>query len=258
MSIVEKRRKELVGKEFETNNCGKCVVTEYSGSKEITVMFYSPLCYVKCSFGSLKRGTVSNPLYPTAHGKGFLGYRKGEPINKRAYNLWICMLARCYDKAAKKILPTYEGVEVCKEWLCFKIFSEWCNSHPFFKAKDSRGKSYELDKDILVKGSKIYSPETCCFVPHRINTLLLSSNGNRGEYPLGVTWSKTNKKFTCRVKTGNGKAKYLGYFNSSEDAFLAYKKAKESLIKDVAREWKGRISDNVYQALLNYEIKITD
>lgn len=258
MNIVEKRRKFLIGKEFETNNCGKCVITEYISAKQLTVMFYDPLCYVKCSFCSLERGNVSNPLYPTAYGKGFLGYRKGEPIDKRAYSLWIDMLARCYDKVVKKNSPTYEGVEVCKEWLCFKTFSEWCENNAFFKAKDTRDKSYHLDKDILVRGNKIYSPDTCCFVPHRINTLLLSSKGNRGEYPLGVTWSKTNKKFTCRVKTGNSKAKYLGYFNSSEDAFLAYKKAKESLIKDVACEWKGRISDDVYQALLNYEIKITD
>lgn len=258
MRTLEERRSFLMGKEFETNNCGKCVVTSYNNAKQLTVMFYDPQCYVTCSFTCLERGQVANPLYPSVHGKGFLGQRKGDPIDKRTYNLWICMLARCYDESAKNNLPTYRNVEVCEEWLNFQNFAGWCDSQPFFNAKDANGKSYELDKDLLVKGNKIYSPETCCFVPHRINTLIVSSNKIRGKHPVGVTWSKGNKKFTSRLKIGGNKAKHLGHFDTSEDTFNAYKEAKETLIKEVANEWKDRIDDKVYKALLSYKIEITD
>lgn len=53
---------------------------------------------------------------------------------------------------------------------------------------------------------------------------------------------------------------YIGSFYNIEDAFNAYKIAKESHIKEVANDYytKGFITKRVYDALLNYKIDIND
>ncbi len=47
-------------------------------------------------------------------------------------------------------------------------------------------------------------------------------------------------------------------FNTFEEAFQAYKIAKEEYIKEVANKWKGRITEQTYIALYNWKIEITD
>ena len=58
----------------------------------------------------------------------------------------------------------------------------------------------------------------------------------------------------------NGKSTLIGQFDTPEHAFLAYKKAKEEYIKEVAQEYynSGKIDKKVYEALLRYQIEITD
>ncbi len=55
-----------------------------------------------------------------------------------------------------------------------------------------------------------------------------------------------------------GKKLHLGTFETVEDAFNAYKKAKEKCIREYAELHKSEISDKVYNALLNYKVEITD
>jgi hypothetical protein len=115
----------------------------------------------------------------------------------------------------------------------------------------------ELDKDILIKGNKIYSPDTCIFVPHEINMLFIKRNAKRGKYPIGVSYDKQKKKFeaSCSI---NNKQKRIGRFSTAEDAFNAYKIYKEGLIKQVATIYKAKIPYELYNALINYEVEITD
>ena len=60
----------------------------------------------------------------------------------------------------------------------------------------------------------------------------------------------------------NGKNKGLGYYGTIEEAFNAYKIAKEQEIKRVANECilKGFISKDsrLYKAMISYQIKIDD
>ena len=145
---------------------------------------------------------------------------------------------------------TYIGCFVAEEWYCFQTFAQWHKEN-----KKSHMKSWQLDKDILVKGNKIYSPETCCFVPQEVNTLFVKNNINRGKYPIGV--SKVGNKFVSFIKTID-KSVYLGTFTTPEEAFEAYKTAKEAHIKEVADKWRELIDPRVYQALYKYEVEITD
>ena len=52
--------------------------------------------------------------------------------------------------------------------------------------------------------------------------------------------------------------KHVGYFNTEIEAFEAYKQAKENHLKEVAEKWKGKIDDRAYNALMEYQVEITD
>ena len=250
---IEKRRDELLGKEFETNSCGKCFIIDYKGQKDVTVMFYSPVAVVKSRLDNLKNGAVKNPYYPTLFGCGYNGV--GEyGHSDRAYTVWKGVIGRSFNSDFKESFPHYKDVTVCEEWLNFQNFATWFYEQGFHNWKDMKGRSYQLDKDVLVKGNKVYSPETCCFVPSEINLLLTSSRATRGAFPIGVQQYQ-GEKFTANVSKC-GKTTFLGYFDTIEGAFQAYKKAKEAYIKEVAERWKGKIDDKVYEALMNWEIGI--
>jgi len=88
----------------------------------------------------------------------------------------------------------------------------------------------ELDKDILFKGNKVYSPEICCFVPHVINTLFLNCKKNRGDLPLGVHFDKSKGKYRAEMSFMGEQIK-LGTFDTVETAFAKYKEYKGDFIK---------------------------
>jgi len=116
---------------------------------------------------------------------------------------------------------------------------------------------WALDKDILQKGNKLYSKETCCFVPAEVNNLLIKSDKARGEYPVGVNFHKATGRFRAYLAI-NGKVKHLGLFNTPEESFQAYKTAKEAYIKVVAQQWQHLLDERVFQALMTYEVNIND
>jgi len=138
--------------------------------------------------------------------------------------------------------PTYTGCTVCDEWLIFSYFKSW------MERQDWIGK--ELDKDILAQGNGHYSPETCLFVSHAINSLLNDNKAKRGLYPVGVSFKKQNNKFQAYIKI-NGIKKHLGLFSTPELAYKAYKTAKYELIKQVALQQE----EPLRSALLNYKIE---
>ena len=120
-----------------------------------------------------------------------------------------------------------------------------------------------LDKDILNKGNKIYSPDNCIFVPNNINILFVKRDKSRGDYPIGVHYNKYAKKFQaqCSIynyKENKTKRKHLGYYNTTEKAFKVYKEFKEQNIKDIADYYKEQIPQKLYNAMYEYEVEIDD
>ena len=112
-----------------------------------------------------------------------------------------------------------------------------------------------LDKDILIKGNKVYSPETCVFVPTAINNLFVKKQRSRGDYPIGVRKLKQRYSAYLGIK---GKTKTIGVYDTVEDAFFSYKSAKEVYIRQVADEYKNIIPTKLYTAMINYEVDISD
>src|SRR5699024_2133516 len=110
---------------------------------------------------------------------------------------------------------------------------------------------WQLDKDLLRKGNKIYSEDNCVFLPRIINGAFIKNNSARGEYPIGVSFDKINNRLKVRVRV-NGSLKTIGYFSTVDLAFQAYKNNKECYLKELAYKWKGDIDERAFRALLSY------
>lgn len=171
--------------------------------------------------------------------------------DKVSYSVWCQILRRITGNHSDKSTNTrYKDVTICDKWLKFANFEEW------FDANYVEG--FQLDKDLRVIGSRVYSEDTCEFVPTQINTLLITNHAVRGKYPVGIDivvyLNKSMNKFRARVNL-HGQRKYLGIFDTPEEAFQAYKIAKEAHVKDVATEHflEGNISYQIYTNLLNWE-----
>lgn len=154
------------------------------------------------------------------------------------YLRWRNMLVRCYCPKFQNKRKSYSGCFVCNEWLTFSNFKQW------MEQQDWEGK--QLDKDLLVPGNKVYSPETCMFISNTLNVFLADSSASRGHWPLGVYWKKETNKFVAQV-TVNNKQKHLGVFDTSEEAHEAWRQAKYEMAVKLAAE---QPDDRVSKALL--------
>lgn len=114
-----------------------------------------------------------------------------------------------------------------------------------------------VDKDILYKNCKLYSPTTCCIIPSDINKLFCNAKAIRGQLPLGVIYNKKNRNYNARITKYN-KGIHLGCFNTPQEAFKAYKIAKEKYIKEMADKYKEYLPQKLYDAMYNYQVDITD
>lgn len=182
-----------------------------------------------------------------------IGYRGSENVDctSESYLKWHDMINRCYNDKFHERQSQYKGCTVCEEWLNYSNFKVWCDKNK------TAGMSLDLDKDILFKRNKMYSPETCCFVPHAINTLFLNCKKNRGDFPLGVHFDKSKGK--CHTEMSfMGRRIELGTFETSESAFARYKEYKEDFIQDLAEQYKDVIPYKVYEAMVNWKIEIED
>ena len=240
-------------------------IIEYNAYNDIWIEFQDRYkTKIHTTYYIFKNGSIKNPYHKTSYGVGYLGVgkykcKKNGKITK-CYKTWSHMLERCYDPYRLNEFPTYIDCYVCEEWHNFQNFAKWYEEN-YYEVKEER---MNLDKDILIKGNKIYSPETCIFVPQRINILFTKSDKTRGEYPIGIHKYSNNKiRVLCSIYDGEKGKKvkiHLGCFSLNEilQAFTCYKNFKENYIKQVADEYKDLIPIKLYNALYNYQVEIND
>lgn len=240
------------GEKYTTNQGYEIEIVEYTRYSKCTIKFENGIILQNIRYDHIKDGSVKNPYHPSVCSIGYLGEGshkvKIEGKITPSYRTWCGMLRRCYSEKHQLDNPTYIGCKVDKSWHNFQVFGEWFENNKI--------KNWELDKDILSKGNKIYSPETCCFVPSSINSLFTKTDIKRGNLPIGVSLHREGKYQAKILK--NSIQFYLGLYITPEEGFQAYKQAKEDYIKEVADLWKHLISEKVYQALYNYQVEITD
>jgi hypothetical protein len=168
----------------------------------------------------------------------------------KEYSLWINMLSRVNDKNYHLKYPTYSSCTISETFKYYHLFYNWCINQIGYNQDN-----FVLDKDLLVKGNKHYSENTCTFIPLVINNVIITRISCRGELPIGV--SLHQGKYVARCKT-NGKLKHIGVFTTIDSAFNAYKEFKESYIKELAELYKEHIDIRAYRALISYTVDLDD
>jgi hypothetical protein len=244
--------------ETKTNNQGEIMfIVEFNSQNDIKVQFKSTNEIVKTNYGNFLSGSVKSHFTPSVYGAGIVGLAEKYDKNLKpliAYKRWTDMIERCYSERCKTKQPAYRDVTCCEEWLFYPNFKKWYEENYY----EIEGQRMQLDKDILHKGNKIYSPENCIIVPQCINNLLLKREKCRGNLPLGVTYNKNTNKYSVYLNYNNDN-KFSSTYNTPEDAFyLGYKPNREKFIKQIADEYREQIPNKLYEALYNYKVEITD
>lgn len=258
-NIRNKFIEQYLNKRYKCNDGEFCTVIKYIDAYNVTVKFDDGYIKNNVQSSHLKRGNVKNPnpnklsnsLKPTFFNVGYMGIGKWSSTNQeKFYILWVSMLTRCYDLKYKSKYPTYDKCIVSDRWKNFQNFVDDCYLLEYKP-------NYVLDKDILIKNNKIYSFETCCFVPEEINKKFEKCNARRGNTYIGVTNTKEGK-FRASCIQENTTSTHIGIFNNQLEAFNAYKEMKEKNIREMATKFISKISEKVFKVLIEYKVEITD
>lgn len=244
--------------EINYNNFGsKMIISVYRNTRDIDVYFPEYDWTKRSDYKNFKKDSIICPYERRFKGVGYLGEGKYKfrENNKetRCYHEWMKILERGYSKLWKEKHPTYEDVYVCEEWHNFQNFAKWYYNN-YYSINEER---MEIDKDILYKNNKIYSPDTCIIVPQRINNLFVKTNSKRGNFPIGVHRHK-NGNYVAQCEFNDSRKRYLGCYPTVEEAFNIYKMEKEKYIKQVADKYKSYIPEKLYDAMYKYEVEIND
>lgn len=164
------------------------------------------------------------------------------------YQVWIAMLRRSYSEKYKITRPTYKDTSVCEEWHLFSNFKSWMETQEY--------KGNQLDKDILIYGNQVYSPDTCVFVNRVVNTFIIDSGASRGEYLIGCSWHKRFSKFMSECSNPfTKKREYLGYFESEQEAHEVWLRRKlEHAYTLAAMQTDGRVAKALIHRYENYNV----
>lgn len=162
------------------------------------------------------------------------------------------MFTRCYSGRYQQTQPTYLECTVDSAFWKFQEFAGWLvEQHGYAEA------DWQLDKDLIVKGNKKYSPSTCVLLPRELNCILTRRQNHRGAYPVGVCWHKSKENFIATLSVG-GKLTHLGVYDTAFAAYGDYKLAKEAQIRRVAQRYVGQLDSRAYSALMDYKVAIDD
>lgn len=253
---------DRIGEENINNFGSKMIIKVCRNAKDIDVYFPEyDWTFKHAAYDKFRKGKVRCPYEPRLYGVGYLGegkYTTKENGKKTdEYRIYYDMLKRCYDSEFQERNPTYKGCTAENDWFNFQNMAEWIENNYY----EVPGERMHLDKDILCKGNKVYSRETCIFVPERINTLFVKKDNARGNDPIGV-YQLPSGNYRAQCNNEYGKSVYLGVYSTEEEAFQVYKQYKEKIIKEVIDSYEGVIPEPFYSrlktAMYNYEVEIDD
>ena len=229
----KKYNRKHMGENFTTKEGYVVEVIDGGSSPSYCTIRFDDSGFVKeVTYNMLKKRGVKNPYHRSVYGVGFFGVgphkRTKNGVGTKAYVTWRGMIGRCYYNKFSHLHPTYQRVEVCDDWHNFQNFASW------FKENYIPG--YCLDKDLLSDGKKIYSPESCLFIPVALNAFLPRLVHNHQDKATGVTW-RFGKWIAAINDMDTNKWLHLGNFNSKSEAVSAYNSKRE----EFAKVWRDRM-----------------
>lgn len=151
------------------------------------------------------------------------------------YSAWKSMLCRCYGATIPKY---YEECTVVKEWHLFSNFLSWAETQDYI--------GNQLDKDFRVPGNKVYGPDTCVFIPNKLNQFF---KPYRGKYAKDVYPNGTGR-FIARIKF-DGVRCGLGFFDNINDAIKAVNVFLAEKLGEIALESTNPFFKQVLDTKIN-------
>ena len=278
----------------------KTVLVYYGGNKSV-IEFKSTHNLAMIQYRYFLACDNVDCLEPSVYGVGILGVRSATTKYKAFYEIWLGLLSRtCYHRV--DCLPTYKDCTIDKSWLYLPNFINWYVSQinyntTILEILKLEKSEFQVDKDILNKGNKLYSPEFCTLVPATINKALSYSYSKESNLPICICHSTHHYGYQVAVNyNGNRITHNISHnkANSNENAeyfrsiakqyigikdipkdqwasvgycFLWYKERKEAEIKRLAEYWYNYsyngnivhvITKECYDALMNWEVDIND
>ena len=232
---------------YKTKFNGELLVLERHRNDKVLVKFTDRFGFETITREShILEGNVRNPYHPRVYGVGYTGegiYSK--TTHELIYKMWSRMLERCYSDKWHVKKPSYIECTVHEKWHNLQNFAEW------FTKQKYCGVGYELDKDLLIKGNKVYGSDTCLLIPRKINSTINVANSSNTTGFVGVI--RHFGKYQSNI-TVNGKTRTLGTFNTPEEASAAYVKVKEQYVKDIAISKKEAICKKTFDALMKWSV----
>lgn len=167
------------------------------------------------------------------------------------YAMWRAKNERCsVEYWGKK--PSYKGCTQTDLFSDYDSFYEWCHSNPWFNKYDDKGNVFQLDKDVVTNGGKVYGEDTCVFVPSEINNLFLRPTLPR-HLPVGVV--KKGSKYIAQINY-DGYAVKIGTYETPEEAEQKYLAAKGEVVYAKACRWQGMVDPRVIESLMQTASKL--
>lgn len=242
----------IEGAIFSSRHYGNFSIEKINNCDEVFIKFIETGFILKTTYKEIRTGAVKDPFFPYFGGVGYIGVGvhspthviNGEKRNTSAYEVWSGMIKRCYDERSKSH-HRYKDCIVCDEWHNFQNYADWYY-------ENLQGENWHVDKDLLVVGNRVYSPETCRFVPSEINSLFTGSSSMKG-----VHFCKNKRKYVAQIQKGElskgdkKRQSYLGSFDKIDDAISAYDTAKCKHVKEVVQRYFGKIDPVIYDNLVN-------
>lgn len=199
---------------------------------------------------------LQNPYLRAFQGVGYIGVGEYPTsvngLTTKEFSTWGSLFNRSYSEKYISKKPTYSACSVDDRWHNFQNFAAWTVNQVGWGLED-----WQIDKDLLLKGNKVYGPDTCVMLPRKLNMLTVLRSSARGTTPIGVFINPTPSMYTGQFKDLSGR-KYSKNFPQVEDAFHFYKTGKEVVLKEAAELYKELIDPKAYQALLAWEVSIED
>lgn len=250
------RRTFKKGYRSETNKFGAFEIMERTKENGIIIKFDGFPDLIKVTSTQIKRCSIRNFNIKTIRGVACLGYGiYSKSTHPKLYNLFSSMISRVYNDEYQGS-NNYKDVTVCDEWLNFQNFSKWVSEN-YGDGNDGELVGLDLDKDLKGVNNKQYNPEHCVMIPQEINKILTLRVSKRGDLPIGV--AKCRGKYLAKVNMYGESHTFCDNYTITE-AFEKYKLEKEKYLKDVAEKYynDGKICEDVYNTLINWDFKITD
>lgn len=237
-----------VGSVWSSKSCGKFEVIRYDSAIKVLVRFYNTGFEGLFQAAKIREGAVLDRMKISVYGFGFIGCGRFKPrsMNKptKEYSVWSDMIRRCYDPYSINKYPSYKDCNVCEEWRNFQNFALW------YTENQDDNKTLHIDKDILLPGNKMYSPDGCMMVTRQVNSFVSDNEPIRGRFLIGAHYSTSNKKFRSQCSNPKyGREEHLGYFSTEIDAHMAWRNKKYEHAIALANQQE---SEQVKRGLLNW------